>query len=65
MLIWLSGLSAIPETVYDAARVDGAGRFTQIFRITLPNMKRSFFYRSHVVSGELPQNIQGAVSDGG
>ena len=43
MLIWMSGLSAIPETVYDAARVDGAGRFTQIFRITLPNMKRSFF----------------------
>lgn len=42
MLIWMSGLSAIPETVYDAARVDGAGRFTQIFRITLPNMKRSF-----------------------
>ena len=43
MLIWMSGLSAIPETVYDAARVDGAGRYTQLFRITLPNMKRSFF----------------------
>lgn len=43
MLIWLAGLSAIPTEIYEAARVDGAGRFTRILRITLPNMKRSFF----------------------
>lgn len=43
MLIWLAGLSAIPTEIYEAARVDGAGRFTRIFKITLPNMKRSFF----------------------
>ena len=43
MLIWLAGLSAIPTEIYEAAKVDGAGRFTRILRITLPNMKRSFF----------------------
>ena len=43
MLIWLSGLSAIPVEIYDAAKVDGAGRFTQVFMITLPNLRRSFF----------------------
>lgn len=43
MLIWLAGLSAIPTEIYEAARVDGAGRFTRIFKITLPNVKRSFF----------------------
>ena len=43
MLIWLSGLSAIPVEIYDAAKVDGAGRFTQIWKITLPNIKRPFF----------------------
>lgn len=43
MLIWLAGLSAIPTEIYEAAKVDGAGRFTRMLRITLPNMKRSFF----------------------
>jgi multiple sugar transport system permease protein len=43
MLIWLSGLSVIPVEIYDAAKVDGAGRFTQIWKITLPNIRRPFF----------------------
>lgn len=43
MLIWLSGLSVIPVEIYDAAKVDGAGGFTQIWKITLPNIKRPFF----------------------
>ena len=39
----LSGLSVIPVEIYDAAKVDGAGRFTQIWKITLPNIRRPFF----------------------
>lgn len=36
MVLWLAGLAAIPQNVYEAARMDGAGR-RQIFRyITLP-----------------------------
>ncbi len=35
-LLLLAGMQAIPEEVYEAARVDGANRFQQIFRITFP-----------------------------
>lgn len=36
MLLWLAGLSAIPQSLYDAARVDGAGEPAQLRYITLP-----------------------------
>lgn len=43
MLIWISGLSAIPKEIYDAAKVDGAGAFRLVWHITLPNLKRYEF----------------------
>jgi arabinogalactan oligomer/maltooligosaccharide transport system permease protein len=36
MLITSGALQAIPASVYEAARVDGANRFAQFMRITLP-----------------------------
>jgi sorbitol/mannitol transport system permease protein len=36
MLILLAGLQGIPEDIREAARVDGAGPFTEFRRITLP-----------------------------
>ncbi|MDF2922201.1 MAG: YesP2 [Paenibacillaceae bacterium] len=36
MLIFLAGLKNIPASYYEAASVDGANRFTQFFKITLP-----------------------------
>lgn len=36
LLILLAGLTAIPDDVMEAARVDGAGEFTVLRRITLP-----------------------------
>ena len=36
MLIFLSGLHAIPNTVYEAASMDGAGAWQSFLRITLP-----------------------------
>jgi multiple sugar transport system permease protein len=39
MLILLTGLQAIPDTVYEAATVDGAGRWQQFTDITLPLMR--------------------------
>lgn len=39
MLILLNGLQAIPDDVYEAARVDGAGRWQQFTAITLPLMR--------------------------
>jgi len=36
VIIWLAGLKDIPETYYEAAAIDGAGRISAFFRITLP-----------------------------
>lgn len=44
MLIFLAGLQDIPETAYEAARLDGAGPFTMFFRITLPLLSPVIFY---------------------
>lgn len=36
LLIYISGISAIPKDYYDAAAIDGAGSFTSFFKITIP-----------------------------
>jgi len=36
MLIFIAGLQSIPEELYDAAEIDGAGPFRRFFNITLP-----------------------------
>ncbi len=36
MLVFLAGLQSIPESVYEAARIDGAGPIQTFFRITIP-----------------------------
>jgi multiple sugar transport system permease protein len=38
-LLILAGLQAIPEELYEAARIDGAGLWTQFRRITLPLLR--------------------------
>jgi multiple sugar transport system permease protein len=35
-LVFLAGMRGIPKTLYEAARVDGAGRARQFFALTLP-----------------------------
>lgn len=39
MLIYISGIEGIPQDLYEAATLDGAGRVSQFFRITLPLLK--------------------------
>lgn len=43
MVLWMAGLSGIPENLYEAARVDGAGGVQCFFRITLPCLKPAFY----------------------
>jgi multiple sugar transport system permease protein len=38
MLILLAGLRAIPEDLYEAARIDGASRWQQFLVVTLPSL---------------------------
>ena len=44
MLIFLSALKQIPQTLYEAARVDGARAPQQFFRITLPLLTPTIFF---------------------
>ncbi|MCY3693583.1 MAG: sugar ABC transporter permease [Chloroflexi bacterium] len=36
MVIYLAGLQSIPPHLYEAAEIDGAGRISKMFRITVP-----------------------------
>lgn len=42
LLLWMAGLAAIPESLYDAARVDGAGAFARLRYITIPELSGTF-----------------------
>lgn len=44
MVILLAGLQNIPEDLYEAARLDGAGSFTLLWRITLPLLSPTIFF---------------------
>ena len=36
MVMYMSSMSSVPESLYEAADIEGAGRWTKFFRITLP-----------------------------
>ena len=44
MLIFLSSLKQIPPSLYEAASIDGAGKFRQFFKITLPLLPPTIFF---------------------
>ncbi len=44
MLIFLAGLRQIPQTYYEAASIDGAGRIMQFIHITIPQMTPVIFF---------------------
>jgi len=44
MVILLAGLQAIPEDYYEAAAVDGAGRWDRFWHITLPLLSPASFF---------------------
>ncbi len=44
MIIFLAGLQGIPETLYEAAKIDGAGRWAQLRHITIPLMSPTILF---------------------
>jgi multiple sugar transport system permease protein len=44
MVIFLAGLRQIPDDVYEAATIDGAGAVARFFRITLPLLSPIIFF---------------------
>lgn len=44
VVVLLAGLQSIPESLYESARVDGAGPIRQFFAITLPMLSPTLFF---------------------
>jgi multiple sugar transport system permease protein len=44
MIIFLAGLQGIDEVYYEAAKIDGAGRWAQMVHITIPMMSSVIFF---------------------
>ena len=42
MLYFLAGLQGIPQELYEAAAVDGAGKVATFFNVTIPQLKETF-----------------------
>lgn len=42
-IIYLAGISGISPELYDAANVDGAGRFKKIIHVTIPGLMQTYF----------------------
>lgn len=41
IMLFLAGLQQVPGDIYEAAALDGAGRWTTFWRITLPSIRRT------------------------
>jgi multiple sugar transport system permease protein len=50
MLIFIAGLQQIPEELYEAARLDGAGAWRQFRHVTLPMLAPTFLFVGIVVA---------------
>jgi multiple sugar transport system permease protein len=46
MLIFIAGLQSIPDELYDAANVDGAGPVRTFFNVTLPMLRPTLLFVS-------------------
>lgn len=44
LIIFLAGMADIPESYYEAARLDGANKWQCFFRITIPMLRFQFVY---------------------
>lgn len=69
IVLWVAGITSIPEVLYEAARVDGAGEWKCFTSITLPNLLPSLFTivvlsllngfkvfrEAYLVAGDYPQ----------
>jgi multiple sugar transport system permease protein len=44
VIIFLAGLTDVPSSLYEAADIDGAGKVTKFFKITLPTLSPVIFY---------------------
>jgi oligogalacturonide transport system permease protein len=67
MVLFLAGLKQIPEDLYEAGRIDGAGRVRLFFKITLPMLTPILFFNLIMQSINALQEFTGAfvITNGG
>jgi multiple sugar transport system permease protein len=46
MILFLAGLQSIPDVMYEAAEIDGAGFWTKFFNVTIPLLKPTIVFVS-------------------
>jgi multiple sugar transport system permease protein len=44
MLVFIAGLESIPESLYDAAKIDGAGGWQSFIYVTLPLLRPTLLF---------------------
>ncbi len=44
MVLFQAGLASIPEELYEAARIDGAGVWRRFWHVTLPGLRHTLFF---------------------
>ena len=52
-IIYLAALAGVDATLYEAARVDGAGRWRQFWHVTLPSIQPTIVVMAILTSGNL------------
>jgi len=67
MIIWLAGLKGIPQHLYEAAEIDGAGRWHKFRHITLPMLTPYIFFNLLMGTIATLQQFQSAyiMTEGG
>lgn len=66
MLIFLAGLQGVPQELYEAAEIDGAGRWARFRNVTLPMLTPTIFFNLVIgVIGALRTFTTAFVATGG
>ena len=67
MVMFLAALKQVPRSLYEAAEIDGAGKVTRFFHITLPQISPSIFFNLINQTIQALQNFTSAqvITEGG
>ena len=67
MLYFLAGLQTMPSDILEAARIDGAGRFSLFIRIIVPMLKETFVIvlATQIIASMKVYDIVYVMTDGG
>ncbi len=61
MIFYLAGLQSLPDDIFEAAELDGAGWLAKTFRITLPLLRRTTLFVTVIAIISAFQNIDHAL----